>query len=306
MSTDLAAIRAARATLTLLDPARHRDVHELIASAGPLEALAWLTASHTDNDDRADLLHGVTVAQLHARAARIADAAGTAGARVLIPEDEYWPARLDDLADVAFAAAPSSALCLWVRGNADLPQALTRVVAVVGAHAATPYGVTVAADLGHGLAAAGWSVASTSGYGIDSAALRGALAAGGPAVAVLPGGIDQLHPTGNSDLLHQVIDRGLLVSASPPGTVADRHRHGAARRLLTGLTSGAVLVEAGRRTGALAVLDEAIGRGRPAMVVPGPVTSAMSAGTHQFLRDHRNARVVRDTADVIAELPPTR
>jgi DNA processing protein len=304
MTVDLQATRAARATLALLTPTRHRALHELLVSFGPAEALAWLTAPGTPDQDREEILHGVTVEQLLTQATIVEGATNSAGARVLIPEDDQWPTRLDDSTRVAFAAAPSSALCLWVRGTADLSAALTRTVAITGARTATAYGTTVATELGHDLTAAGWSVATTSGYGIDSAALRGALAAGGPAFAVLPAGIDQLYPAGNSELLHLVADRGLLISANPPGTTATSYRFAAARRLLAGLTSGAVVVEAARYSGALAVLQETLDRGRRAMAIPDPVTSALSTGVHEFLRDHSQARLVRDTRDILAELPP--
>jgi DNA processing protein len=159
----------------------------------------------------------------------------------------------------------------------------------------------VAKQLGHDLAAAGWTVAATSGYGV-AAALRGLLAAGGTAVAVLPAGIDRPYPAGNADLLDQVAAHGLLVSPWPPGIHPTRDRIAATGRLLITLTAGTVLVEAAKRSGALGVLAHAITLGRPAMVVPGPVTSAVSAGAHHALREHRRARLVRDAADVLADL----
>jgi DNA processing protein len=303
MTIDREQIRAARATLALLAPTRNQALHEMLAFAGPVDVLAWLTAPDTPADERAEVLHGVTLAQLLDHRAAVAGLTEQAGARVLIPEDDQWPARLDDLTRVAFPAAPSSALCLWVRGSADPATALRRIVSVTGARAATAYGATVAGELGHGLAAEGWSVAASNAYGIDSAALRGALAAGGPAIAVLPAGIDRPYPPGNTRLLEHVTGGGLLISADPPGSTATSYRFAAARRLLAGLSSGTVVVEAARHSGALAVLEETIARGRRAMVVPGPVTSAMSTGAHAFLRDHPQSRLVHDVPDILAELP---
>ncbi|GIF02012.1 DNA-processing protein DprA [Paractinoplanes rishiriensis] len=303
MSIDRELIRVARATLALLDPTRNEALHQLLAFFGPVEALAWLNAPTRTPAEQAEILRGVSIDRLLAHHATVAARTEEAGARVLIPEDDAWPARLDDLSRVAFTGAPSSALCLWIRGNGDPSTALRRVVAVTGARAATAYGQTVAGDVSYGLAGQGWSVAAGSSVGIDSAALRGALAAGGPAIAVLPAGIDRPYPAANTDVLARVADRGLLISADPPDSATTSRRFVAARRLLAGLGHGAVVVEAAAGSQALTVLDETISRGRRAMVVPGPVTSAMSSGTHAYLREHPQARLVRHTADIVAELP---
>jgi DNA processing protein len=300
MPIDLEEIRAARAALTLLNPGRNPALHELIGYFGPVEALAWLTSPRTSPGDTADYLGGVSVEQFQTNAATLRQAAHHAGARVLIPEDDDWPARLDDLSQVAVAAAPSSALCLWVRGTAAIP---ARAVAITGSHDAPLDRVTAAHELGRGLAAAGWTVAATSDVGIAAAALRGALAAGGSVVAVLPGGIDQPAPAGTSALLTRIAENGLLVSASPPGTRAPRRRNSATGRLLAGLTSGTVLVETpAHSSNCLAALTEAADRGRRAMTVPVPV----GPGACRDLRHGRRARPVHDTADVLAELPPLR
>ncbi|GGL12789.1 DNA-processing protein DprA [Mangrovihabitans endophyticus] len=301
MSTDLETVRTARAALALLP--RNRDLHELLVTLGPVDALAWLLAPHPSEDDREQMLCGVTVAELREHAASIGERTGSVGARLLIPEDPDWPARLDDLTRVAYAAAPSCALCLWARGHTDPGPAGTGVIAVTGSRAATGYGAVAATGLGHDLTARGWRVATGSGFGIDSAALRGALAVGGPATAVVPAGLDRLHPAGNTQLLEQVADHGMLITAEPPGSLATSRRSAAAYRQLAGVTDGVVVVEAARGSATLTVLTEAIARGRTAMVVPGPVTAATSAGTLQFLRDHRQARLVRDAADVIADMP---
>jgi len=163
----------------------------------------------------------------------------------------------------------------------------------------------VAAQLGTDLAGAGWAVVSTGALGIDTAALRGALAGGGAAVAVLAAGIDQPHPHANSDLFDQVIRDGVLLSPWPPGTTPLRARHTATAALVATLTAGTVLVEAAADSRALNIVHHAIWRDRPTMVVPGPVTSALSNGNHRALREHPQARLVRDAADVIAELADT-
>jgi DNA processing protein len=139
-------------------------------------------------------------------------------------------------------------------------------------------------------------------YGIDTAAHRGALAVEGATVAVLPAGLDRPHPTGNQTLFDTIAGEGLLVSMWPPGAYPRRDRIAANRRLLAALSRGTILVEASLRSGALTTLREALALGRTAMVVPGPVTSAMSAGGHRALRDDPRIRLVTGLADVFTEL----
>jgi DNA processing protein len=296
-------IRAARAALSLLDFARNAVLHELLTRRGPVGTLAWLTDAERTPHEQAQHLGGISAEQFQARVAQLHSAARSAGASVLIPEDERWPALLDDAAHVGFSAVRGAALCLWTRGRSDT--SLQKMVAVTGARAASAYGVYVAGTFGHGLAEAGWTVTATSGYGIDAAALRGALAAHGRPVAILPAGIDNLSPAGNSALLEQVAEHGLLITACPPGTRPSRERFAATASLLAAITTGTVVVEASLHSRALTTLGEALQRHRSAMVVPGPITSALSAGVHQALRNHRAVRPVRRVADVLADLAAT-
>ncbi|GIJ62081.1 DNA-processing protein DprA [Virgisporangium aurantiacum] len=287
---DVRAARVALARLALSGDAGV-DLDRLVAEHGPVGALAQLCGhSRPGHCDVGSL-----------RRAAVREAA-SAEARVVIPEDAQWPSALADHTGTPTPHPSGAPLCLWVRGEPALSTAVHRAVAVVGSRAATEYGVYVAGQLGHDLTVAGWTVAVTSGYGVAAAALRGALAAGGTPVAVLPAGIDRLYPSGNANLLDQVAAHGLLVSPWPPGTHPTRDRFAATGRLLATLAAGTVLVEAAPRSGALGVLAYTITLGRPAMVVPGPVTSAVSAGAHLALREHRQARLVRDAADVLAEL----
>jgi len=199
---------------------------------------------------------------------------------------------------------PGAVLCLWVRTETPdtVSDQVSRAVAVVGARAATSYGMHVAQQLGYDLAGAGWTVVSTGGYGVDTAVLRGALAGGGTTVVVSPAGIGRAHPHANTDLFGQVTRHGMLVSPWPPGSTPTLHRFAATAVLAATITAGTVLVEASIRSRALSTIRQAVRLGRPAMVVPGPVTSALSAGAHQALRDHPQARLVRGGTDVLAEL----
>ncbi len=303
---DINDIRGIRATLAMLAATGNRDVHRLIAGLGLRDAYARLTQTPPLTQSLRQLLGHVPVDLLRKHTEGAGRDALRAGARIVIPEDDEWPTWLPDPAgsdpQSGDPQPAGAAVCLWVRGNARLATLLQRSVAVVGSRAATAYGTTIAQEVGFALAAAGHVVVSTGGYGIDIAALTGALAFGGPAMAVTAGGVDRVYPQGNADVLRQVTDRGLIVSAYPPGVAPSRDRFAAAARLLAALTQGSVLVEAGLRSRSLTVLEHTLALGRPAMAVPGPVTSAMSAGVHQAMRDDPRIRLVRAADDVLHEL----
>jgi DNA processing protein len=184
-------------------------------------------------------------------------------------------------------------LALWVRGPAILDDIVERSAAIVGARAATGYGLHVATSLGYGVAEAGCAVVSGAAYGIDAAAHRGALAAAGVTVAVLACGIDRAYPAGHARLLGSLLERGLVVSEYSPGSVPARNRFLVRNRLIAGLAAGTVVVEAGWRSGALRTASDAGLLGRPVMAVPGPVTSAMSEGSHRLLREPGTLAVTR-------------
>jgi len=161
-----------------------------------------------------------------------------------------------------------------------------RSVAVVGARACTSYGEHVTAAMSAGLADAGWTVVSGGAYGIDAVAHRAALAAGGTTVAFLAGGVDRLYPAGNATLLAAIQESGgSLVSEVPPGSVPSKVRFLQRNRLIAAASRATVVVEAAWRSGALSTATHAAGLLRPVGAVPGPVTSAASAGCHRLLRD---------------------
>jgi DNA processing protein len=229
-------------------------------------------------------------------------AAETVGARLLVPEDPGWPEWPFVALDVARARGVAWAgrpLALWVRGSVELADCTERAAAVVGARSATAYGEHVAAEFGHGLAMAGVTVVSGAAYGVDGAAHRGALAAGGPTVAVLGCGVDKPYPAGHASLLDRIAESGLVVSEYPPGTPPARHRFLVRNRLIAALAGGVVVVEAGRRSGTRNTAATAAGLGRLVMAVPGPVGSAMSVGCHELLRTGEASLVT--TAAEVAE-----
>jgi DNA processing protein len=174
-------------------------------------------------------------------------------------------------------------------------------VAVVGSRSSTTYGESVAAELAASLAELGWTVVSGGAFGIDAAAHRGALAVSGTTLVALASGVDVPYPRSNSALLERIADEGAVLSEVPPGRPAARHRFLDRNRVIAALTRGTVVVEAAFRSGALNTARTAHDLGRQVMGVPGPVTSAMSAGVHQLVRE-RGAVLVTDAADVIEQV----
>ncbi|MFT4088880.1 MAG: DNA-processing protein DprA, partial [Gordonia sp. (in: high G+C Gram-positive bacteria)] len=231
-------------------------------------------------------------------------ACAQAGARLITRDDDEWPAwSLTALDRASTAARGGAPLALWVRGGGSPAEIAERAAGVVGARASSSYGDRVAAELGAGLAAAGWSVVSGGAYGIDGAAHRGALAAGGPTVAVLACGIDRDYPTGHTRLLEEISRHGLVVSEYPPGTTAAKHRFLTRNRLVAALSQAVVVVEAGRRSGAANTAAWARKIGRPLAAIPGPVTSATSVGCHQMIADGQ-ATLVSDAAELMTLAAP--
>ncbi|RZS34675.1 DNA processing protein [Herbihabitans rhizosphaerae] len=234
--------------------------------------------------------------------------AESAGARLVIPEDDEWPSwpllALDNAVSrgLRWAVAP---LALWVRGTAPLAKLADPAVAIVGARAATVYGSDVAGEFGHDLAERGYAVVSGAAYGIDGAAHRGALAAYGSTVAVVACGVNVAYPAGHTDLLDRIAANGLVVSEYPPGTPPARHRFLVRNRLIAALGAGTVVVEAGRRSGARNTATTAAALGRQVLAVPGPITSSMSIGCHDLLRAGV-ASVVTSPEEVIEVIGPLR
>lgn len=222
------------------------------------------------------------------------DAAATARARFVVPGDEEWPAGVGDLE----LSSPVNRmggvpLGLWLRGPGHLAQWCARSVAIVGSRAATAYGTGVAADLGADLAERGVTVVSGGAFGIDAATHRGAMAVGGPTIAVLANGVDVAYPQGNAGLLGRMAHEQLVVSELPPGAHPSRVRFLARNRLIAALSQGTVVVEAAVRSGARNTVSWATECQRPVMAVPGPVHSALSVAPHLMVRTGQAVLVTR-------------
>lgn len=207
--------------------------------------------------------------------------------RPLFPQDQEWPMQLDELG----AHTPAM---LWVRGNPDALQ--SHALSLVGARAATAYGTHVTAELAAGVCAAGAGIVSGAAYGIDAVAHRAALAAGAPTVAVLAGGADRAYPMGNTALIDRIAEEGVVCSEVVPGTAPTRWRFLQRNRLVAALGAATLVTEAGIRSGSLNTAGHAAQLGRALGAVPGPVTSAASAGCHRLIREY-SASLVTSASD---------
>jgi len=189
---------------------------------------------------------------------------------------------------------------LFVRGRLEPCDALA--VAIVGSRHATAYGRRVAWQLANGLARAGYTIVSGLARGIDAAAHRGALDAGGRTIAVLGTGVLHVYPPEHESLAAEVIAHGALVSEAPPRAGPLRGAFPQRNRLVSGLCLGTVVVEAAERSGALITARLAGEQGREVFAVPGAIDCRVARGCHRLIRD--GARLVESVDDILDELGP--
>jgi DNA processing protein len=188
---------------------------------------------------------------------------------------------------------------LWVRGQTDA--LCTRSIAVVGSRAASPYALEVSRRLAADLARRGVTVVSGMARGVDSAAHRGALEAGGMTVAVFGCGIDMIYPREHEALAARICERGALVSEFPPGMPPLKQNFPQRNRIISGLSLAVVVVEAAEGSGSLITADFALEQGRAVLAVPGNVLGGRNYGAHALLRD--GAKLVECADDILEELP---
>jgi DNA processing protein len=161
----------------------------------------------------------------------------------------------------------------------------------------------VAAEFGASVAARGLAVVSGGAFGVDAAAHRGALAADGVTIAVLACGVNVPYPTAHAELFDAIAAQGVLVSEWPPGRHVSRLRFLIRNRMIAALATGTLVVEAGQRSGAVNTARYARDLRRRLMAVPGPITSDLSAGCHQVIREWQGA-LVTSAAEIIEHLSP--
>jgi DNA processing protein len=292
-------LRQARAYLLRVAEPPAPAVVAFVAEHGPVAAAARVRRGECPGEvlKATEARRGYDlVSQDFARAAEV-------GARLVVPEDDEWPdwpLLALDLAAQRGVAEAVPPLALWVAGDVALGTAADRAVAIVGARAATEYGEHHAAEFAYGLAGRNVPVFSGAAYGIDGAAHRGALAAEGVTVAVLGCAVDAGYPAGHVGLLNRIVrSGGAVISEYPPGATPARHRFLVRNRLIAALTEGTLVVEAGRRSGARNTASTAGALGKVVMALPGPVSSGMSIGCHELIRDAKAMLVT--TVDEVLE-----
>ncbi len=213
------------------------------------------------------------------------------GVRALSWESQDYPPLLREI------DAPPPVL--YVRGS--IVDADEFAVAVVGTRRASTYGKEAARVLVTGLVESGVTVVSGMAYGIDAMAHRTALEAGGRTIAVLGCGLDWVYPTKHRSLSKSIAEHGALVSDYPLGTKPEAHNFPPRNRIISGLSLGTVIVEAGRRSGALITLQYALDQGRETFAVPGTIFSGPSKGTNGAIK-RSEAKLIENVQDVLVEL----
>ncbi|MFW6055943.1 MAG: DNA-processing protein DprA [Chloroflexota bacterium] len=213
------------------------------------------------------------------------------GITALTYEDAAYPQRLLELRD-----GPA---VLYVRG--ELPTEDTPIVAVVGTRSPTTYGRQLTAEIVDGLVDHGVMVASGLARGIDTIAHRETLERNGRTLAVLACGLDMVYPSENSSLARRIISAGALVSEYAPGVKPRPESFPMRNRILSGLSQGVLVIEAGQRSGALITAHQALDQNRDVCAVPGSVLSPQSRGTNHLIRAGE-ARLVTCAEDVLEEI----
>lgn len=211
---------------------------------------------------------------------------------ILTCMDPGYPARL--------LTIPDPPPLLYLRGS--LAEADRQAVAVVGSRRASPAGRAVTEQLARELAGLGFTVVSGLARGVDAAAHRGALAAGGRTLAVLGCGIDQTYPPEHKKLRETIESHGAVLSECPMGAPPHPHHFPKRNRIISGLSLGVVVTEAAHESGSLITARLAAEQGREVFAVPGPVTSECSRGPHGLIR--QGAALVERVDDIVEELLP--
>jgi len=270
--------------LSLLPPRMWRDAADALRRGdSPSSTLTRLAAVRWPND-------AARLATLRADAAAALSRALTHGIVCLAWGAPAYPAALTTIID------PPAVI--WTRGCVEALDAIA--VAIVGSRAASPYALSVATQLAGDLAVRGVVIASGLARGVDSAAHRGALAAGGITVAVLGSGVDVVYPREHAALAAQIDERGAVISELVPGTPPNPFFFPLRNRIISGLSRAIVVVEASEKSGSLITARCALEQGRDVLAVPGNVLTGRNRGAHALLRD--GAKIVESADDILEEL----
>lgn len=264
-------------------------VGRMVARVGAVETLDRIRSGDASIAHRQGLRARLAALDLESELAHVE----RRGMRIVTRGDAEWPTQLEDLGERTPRA-------LWIDGAANLRVAAAVSVAIVGARACTRYGAEAAYELAGRLTSTGVHVLSGGAFGIDAAAHRGALGVRGITGCVLASGVDVPYPRAHDELLIRIAERGAVISESPLGSAVRRQRFLSRNRIIAALARATIVVEAASRSGSLATAHEAEAINRVVGAVPGPITSDMSCGTHQLIRDGRAVLVT--SAEEVREL----
>jgi len=218
------------------------------------------------------------------------------GAQIITPVDAAYPKPLLQIHDPPLA--------LYVFGT--LEPGDKRAIGIVGSRHTTLYGRECAEKLSYQIVKSGFVVVSGLARGIDTAAHQGALKGGGRTLAVLGGALDCLYPTENADLARDIARHGAVLSEFPLSRKPDKTTFPMRNRIISGLSMGILVVEAGLGSGALITVNQALDQGRSVFAVPGRIDSPSSRGTHQLIKN--GARLIESVDDILDEfeflIPP--
>lgn len=245
------------------------------------------------------MVEGLSEAALHSLADKSLDTANKIlgdcdrlGIRLLTMQDAAYPERL--------AAIHQPPMVLYTKGR-QVAFDEEAAIAIVGTRSATPYGIYAASQLAVDLTYSGALVVSGMAEGIDAAAVRGALSAGGPVVSVLAGGLDVVYPREHGSLYEDVASVGTLISEHPPGTPHIGSHFPIRNRIISGLSAGVIVVESKRYGGSLYTVGHALDQNRDVFAVPGAIGSAESEGTNRLIQEGA-AKLIMNADDVLCEM----
>ena len=275
--------------LTLIPGIGGESQRKLLAAFGLPEAVfaAGRLAARSVIGDRADPLFDFDASEAVDRSIEWASQPGQA---ILTLADDAYPQALLEIAD------PPS--LLYVRGNPALLQ--KRGLAMVGSRNATPLGLQTAESFAKTLAGKGLCIISGLALGIDAAAHRGALAAGGDTLAVIGTGADRIYPARNKELAQAIVEHGAIISEFPLGTPAIAANFPRRNRIISGLSRGVLVVEAAPESGSLITARLAGEQGREVFAIPGSIHSPVARGCHKLIK--QGAKLVETANDVLEEL----
>ncbi len=232
-----------------------------------------------------DYYHGV---EMDTEVTQILEACSKKNINILSFSDEDYPELLKYI--------PDPPLVLYYRGS--IPKANS--IAIVGSRKASGYGIETANKMAFNLALADINIVSGLARGIDTAAHAGALEAGGTTVAVLGCGVDIIYPPENRGIMERIVNSGAVISEYPPGSPPSTSHFPCRNRIISGMSVGTLIVEAGMKSGSLITANCALEQGRDVFAIPGNINNFNSMGTNKLIKD--GARIVLSVDDILDEL----